>query len=70
MSIENDFLKSQKTLNSELENAAIVSNWNLQVPNYQGFPLDAFLHGYCVLRKGLIKLLKQRAFEGKDHDER
>ena len=51
--------------NSELENAAIAPIWNLQVPNYSGFPMDAFLHiGFTHHRVilGKVKNLEERLF--------
>lgn len=51
--------------NSELENTAIVPIWNLQVPNYQGFPMDAFLHiGFTHHRVilGKAKSIEERLF--------
>ncbi len=51
--------------NSESEKTAINSTWNLQVPNYQDFPMDAFLHiGFTHHRVilGKIKNLEERLF--------
>lgn len=56
---------SLELTNSELENTAIVPIWNLQVPNYQGFPLDAFLHiGFTHHRVilGKAKSVEERLF--------
>lgn len=56
---------SLELTNSELENTAIVPIWNLQVPNYQGFPLDAFLHiGFTHHRVilGKAKSMEERLF--------
>ena len=56
---------SLELTNSELENAAIVPIWNLQVPNYQGFPMDAFLHiGFTHHRVilGKVKSMEERLF--------
>lgn len=41
-SLENESGNLELT-NSKLENAVIVPIWNLQIPNYQNFPMDAFL---------------------------
>ncbi len=51
--------------NSELESSAIVPIWNLQVPNYQGFPMAAFLHiGFTHHRVilGKVKSIEERLF--------
>lgn len=50
---------------SELENTTIVPIWNLQVPNYSDFPMDAFLHiGFTHHRVilGKAKNLEERLF--------
>ena len=52
-------------LNSELGDAAIVPIWNLQVPNYSDFPIEAFLHiGFTHHRVilGKAKDLEERLF--------
>ncbi len=36
--------ESNSLVNSEFESTNIMPIWNLQVPNYQDFPMDAFLH--------------------------
>lgn len=51
--------------NSELEKIAIEPIWNLQVPNYQDFPMEAFLHiGFTHHRVilGKAKDLEERLF--------
>lgn len=51
--------------NSETEKTAIQLIWNLQVPNFQDFPIDAFLHiGFTHHRVilGKIKDLEERIF--------
>lgn len=51
--------------NSKTEKNAILSIWNLQVPNYQDFPIDAFLHiGFTHHRVilGKTKTLEERLF--------
>lgn len=51
--------------NSKTEMPAIRPIWNLQVPNYQDFPIDAFLHiGFTHHRVilGKIKNLEERLF--------
>ncbi|MCM1186866.1 MAG: PDDEXK nuclease domain-containing protein [Lachnoclostridium sp.] len=51
--------------NSKTEQTVIKSIWNLQVPNYQNFPIDAFLHiGFTHHRVilGKIKNLEERLF--------
>ena len=51
---------SLELTSSELENTAIVPIWNLQVPNYQDFPMDAFLHiGFTHHRVILGKVSKK-----------
>ncbi len=35
---------SLELVNSETENIPTLPIWNLQVPNYSDFPMDAFLH--------------------------
>ena len=52
-------------INSKLENAAIAPIWNLQVPNYQDFPMDAFLrigftHHRVIL--GKAKSIEERLY--------
>ena len=54
-----------KLANSEFENTAIVPIWNLQVPNCQGFQMDAFLHiGFTHHRVilGKAKSIEERLF--------
>ena len=56
---------SLELTNSELGNTAIVPIWNLQVPNYQDFPMDAFLHiGFTHHRiiLGKAKSIEERLF--------
>ncbi len=51
--------------NSKTEKIAIKVVWNLQVPNYKDFPMDAFLHiGFTHHRVilGKIKNLEERLF--------
>ena len=51
--------------NSKTEKTAIKLIWNLQVPNYQDFPMDAFLHiGFTHHRVilGKIKNFEERLF--------
>lgn len=51
--------------NSKTEETAIKPIWNLQVPNYRDFPIDAFLHiGFTHHRVilGKIKDLEERIF--------
>lgn len=51
--------------NSKTEKTAIKFIWNLQVPNYQDFPVDAFLHiGFTHHRVilGKIKNFEERLF--------
>lgn len=51
--------------NSKTEKTAVTVIWNLQVPNYQDFPMDAFLHiGFTHHRVilGKIKSLEERLF--------
>lgn len=51
--------------NSKTEETAIKPIWNLQVPNYRDFPVDAFLHiGFTHHRVilGKIKDLEERIF--------
>ena len=51
--------------NSKTEKTAIEVIWNLQVPNYHNFPLDAFLHiGFTHHRVilGKVKNLDERFF--------
>jgi len=51
--------------NSKTEKILVESIWNLQVPNYQDFPIDAFLHiGFTHHRVilGKIKNLDERIF--------
>lgn len=51
--------------NSKTEETAIKPIWNLQVPNYRDFPIDAFLHiGFTYHRVilGKIKDLEERIF--------
>ncbi len=51
--------------NSKTEKIAIKAVWNLQVPNYHDFPMDAFLHiGFTHHRVilGKIKNLEERLF--------
>lgn len=51
--------------NSKLEKTSIEPIWNLQVPNYQDFPLEAFLHiGFTHHRVilGKAKDLEERLF--------
>lgn len=50
---------------SESENTTIAPIWNLQVPNYSDFPMDAFLHiGFTHHRVilGKVKNLEERLF--------
>ena len=52
-------------INSKLENDAIAPIWNLQVPNYQDFPMDAFLrigftHHRVIL--GKAKSIEERLY--------
>ncbi|MDO5423676.1 MAG: PDDEXK nuclease domain-containing protein [Eubacteriales bacterium] len=52
-------------MDSKTEKTAIKVIWNLQVPNYQDFPMDAFLHiGFTHHRVilGKIKNLEERLF--------
>lgn len=61
---ENKFGNLELT-NSKIEKNAIKLIWNLQVPNYQDFPIDAFLHiGFTHHRiiLGKIKNLEERLF--------
>ena len=56
---------SLELVNSKTENIPDLSIWNLQVPNYNDFPMDAFLHiGFThhrvILRK--VKSLDERMF--------
>jgi predicted nuclease of restriction endonuclease-like (RecB) superfamily len=56
---------SLELTNSELENTAIVPIWNLQVPDYPDFPMDAFLHiGFTHHRVilGKAKGIEERLF--------
>ncbi len=56
---------SLELTNSELENTAIVPIWNLQVPDYPNFPMDAFLHiGFTHHRVilGKAKGIEERLF--------
>ena len=56
---------SLELTNSELENTAIVPVWNLQVPDYPNFPMDAFLHiGFTHHRVilGKAKGIEERLF--------
>lgn len=51
--------------NSKTEKIAVAVIWNLQVPNYRDFPMDAFLHiGFTHHRVilGKIKNLEERLF--------
>ena len=51
--------------NSKTEETAIKLIWNLQVPNYRDFPIDAFLHiGFTHHRVilGKIKDLEERIY--------
>ena len=56
---------SLELTNYELENTAIVPIWNLQVPDYPDFPMDAFLHiGFTHHRVilGKAKGIEERLF--------
>ena len=56
---------SLELTNSELANTAIVPIWNLQVPDYPDFPMDAFLHiGFTHHRVilGKAKGIEERLF--------
>jgi predicted nuclease of restriction endonuclease-like (RecB) superfamily len=56
---------SLELTNSELGNIAIVPIWNLQVPDYPDFPMDAFLHiGFTHHRVilGKAKGIEERLF--------
>lgn len=56
---------NSELMNSKTDEIAIRPIWNLQVPNYQDFPIDAFLHiGFTHHRVilGKIKDLKERIF--------
>ena len=57
--------KGLELTNSEFEGTDIVPIWNLQVPNYQGFPMDSFLHiGFTHHRVvlGKVKQYEERLF--------
>ena len=63
-SLENESGNLELT-NSKLENAVIVPIWNLQIPNYQNFPMDAFLrigftHHRVIL--GKAKNIEERLY--------
>ena len=56
---------SLELVNSKTENIPDLSIWNLQVPNYNDFPMDAFLHiGFTHHRVilGKVKSLDERMF--------
>ena len=61
----NDASDSLEFANSKIEETAIMSIWNLQVPNYRDFPMDAFLHiGFTHHRVilGKVKNFDERLF--------
>lgn len=65
MAIAENSFENLELANSKTENIVIKSIWNLQVPNQQDFPIDAFLHiGFTHHRVilGKIKNLEERLF--------
>ena len=49
--------------NSKTEKTAIKLIWNLQVPNYQDFPMDAFLHIGFTHHRVILGKIKNFVFD-------
>lgn len=65
-------LENLEFVNSKTENVAIKSIWNLQAPNQQDFPIDAFLHIEFTHHRvilGKIKNLEESYKTSKDMSE-
>lgn len=63
--IDENMSGNLELMNSKTEETAIKLIWNLQIPNYQDFPMDAFLHiGFTHHRVilGKVKDLEERLF--------